>query len=204
MKVNILIIEGTPDALTVNDPDFSMFRSDLICLLIGTLKMVKVLNVRHDAATQPYDFGVLIRRRLGWCKLLTRNIVLYGRIPYVVEGQTRMSASTFRSGLTSSSGYKRPRHLSASFTSSSFSTTTSSLCLPSVSLSSLSIHPPPFLRAGRSPHAHLHVRPPPLQETSPTSNGLLQPLRQNIATVSLPHPVNPVHSARSQRCLQHL
>ena len=125
MKVNILIIEGTPDPLTVNDPDFSMFRSDLICLLIGTLKMVKVLNVRHDAATQPYDFGVLIRRRLGWCKLLTRNIVLHGRIPYVVEGQTRMSASTFRSGLTSSSGYKHARQPSA----------------PSPLLPSLPLHP---------------------------------------------------------------
>ena len=140
MKVNILIIEGTPDALTVNDPDFSMFRSDLICLLIGTLKMVKVLNVRHDAATQPYDFGVLIRGRPGWCKLLTRNIVLYGRIPYVVEGQTRMSASTFRSGLTSSSGYKHPRHPSA----------------PSPLLSFLPLHPH-YVCPWSRPHLSLFI-----------------------------------------------
>ena len=58
MKVNILIVEGTPDALTVNDPDFSMFRSDLIRLLGDTFKMLKVLDVVHDAATQPYNFGV--------------------------------------------------------------------------------------------------------------------------------------------------
>ena len=134
----------------------------------------------------------------------TQEYVFYGRIPYVAEGQMRMSASTFRSGLTSSSGYKHPRQPIRPFTSSSFSTTTFSLCPPSVSLSFPSIHHPLSPRAGRSPHAHLHVRPPPPPETSPTSNGPLPLLRQDIATVSQPHPVNLVHSARSQRCLQHL
>ena len=43
----------------------------------------------------------------------TLEYVFYGRIPYVAVGQMRMSASTFRSGLTSSSGYKHPRHPSA-------------------------------------------------------------------------------------------
>ena len=161
----------------------------------------------HGSAIVACTMYVLTIRKLEWCKLpVFWNTTSYRRSSDTRDGggtnaDVSLDISIWADILIRVQASSTPIR---TFTSSFLSTTTSSLCLPLVSLSSLSIHPPPFLRAGRSPHAHLHVHPPPLQETSPTSNGLPQPLRQNIATVSQPHPVSPVHSDRSRRCLQHL
>ena len=145
-----------------------------------------------------------MRRRLVWCEVLAhRNMC--STAGYSCVGGT--NADVILDILIWADILIRIQVCSTAFrtfTSSSFSTTTSSLCPPSVSLSFPSIHPPLFPRAGRSPHAHPHVRPPLPRETSPISNGLLQPLRENIATVSQPYPVNLVHSATSRRCLQYL
>ena len=161
----------------------------------------------HKSAIVAYTVYVLTIRKLEWYKLP----VFWKTIFYRRSSDTRDGGGTNADVSLDISIWAdiliRIQACSTAvcpFTSSSFSTTTSPLCLALVSLSFPSTLPPLFLRAGRNPHAHLHVHPPPPQGISPISNGLLQPLRQNIAAVSQPHPVNLVHSARSQRCLQHL